>query len=233
MPKHTSHAFFSALVQSIRWIALAAVLLAALFAGGAKLFVRETYQSAFQLYISPYSESKTTAVVSGGAVSPRELAKECTALMQNDRLLEAVASALQKQGYTMTKSAVRRAVRITAVDGTALLDLAAVTEDPQLSRAICTAYSETAPEQLRQILHGGTITVMTSPGTGEQVGPVLWLAALYGAAAGLLLSFAAVVLLYHRHNRVTDSDGIRCRLGLPVLGEIPGYTPGEKGGTNP
>lgn len=226
---------FSVLLRRIRWILLSTVLAAVLFGVGAKLFVAETYQSKFQMYVSNYSdldESSETKqnVSSSGLLASQTLTGEYIVILKNDLVLNEVSSRLAKQGYTMTTSEIRKALSLSAEGETAMLNISATTSSPQLSRAICDAMASVAPAKLRDVMRMGTATVMAPAKLGVKVGPSIMKDAMIGALLGAVLSCAVFIVLHLTDNTVSGEREIRRRLNLTVLGEIPSIQPEKKGG---
>ena len=55
---------------------------------------------------------------------------------------------------------------------------------------------------------------------------------LIGAVLGLVLSVAVVLLREFLDNTIRDKESLQIQINVPVLGEIPSFTPnnGKKGG---
>lgn len=206
--------------RTLRQIALTLAAGAVLFAVGAQLLIGERYRSTTQIYVSPFAGSGSSPTA---AVSPRELSRECLALLDTDRVVDAVASEMQNSGRTLTKSAVRRMVRASAVDGTGLIRIEVTADEATLSRTMCAAYASVASAQLRTLLRGSQITAMGDPSTGERVPAPLWQAALLGLAAAAVL-LAVVLPIRARLRRIRDGESVR-QLGLPLLGTLTSYVP--------
>ncbi len=224
----------SILRRQIRWILAAAVAGAVLAGAGSKLLIGSTYESGFQMYVSSYTSysrvDTSTNGAAGGLAAAHTLAGEYTVILQNDLVLSEVSERLVRQGYAATASQIRKALKVSSVKDTAMLDITVTTDDPNLSKAICDGLADIAPGKLKEITQMGSITVMAPAKKGVKVGPH----AIANAALGFVIGAAVVcivaILRYLTDTTVSGEQEIRRRLNLTVLGEIPGIRPGKKGG---
>jgi capsular polysaccharide biosynthesis protein len=226
-------AIVSALLSKIKLILLATVVLALAFGLYAKFFIKSTYRSEVQLYVSNYNDlTNTQGASTGGLTASQVLVNEYIVILQHEDITNKVAAQLREQGdgYVMTSGAISGAVSMASVGETAMLKITATTTDPALSKAICDAYSVVAPEQLRQIMEMGTIKPMGNEAKlGVKVGPNVVKKAILGGIIGLVLSCAVVLLFYMMDNTVTGERELKRRLNVTVLGEVPSLQPEKKG----
>lgn len=218
------------LLRKIKWLLIAAIVGAVLLGVGSKLFISATYQSKFQMYISNFTQVDSNTNVSLGALNASQtLAGEYMVILKNDLVLNEVSARLARQGYTVNATEIRNSLKMSSEDGTAMLNIAVTTTNPNLSKAICDALANVAPTKLKEIMQMGTVTVMAPAKKGVQVGPRLAMNTVLGAVAGLAIACAVVLIGYMTDNTVSDEREIRRRLNLTVLGEIPSVQPTKKG----
>ena len=226
-------AIVSALLSKIKWIILSAVVLALAFGLYAKLFVKSTYRSEMQMYVSNYTDlSSAQGASTGGLSASQVLVNEYIVILKHDDITSKVAAQLREQGagYVMTNGAIKGAVSMSSVDETAMLRITATTTDPDLSKAICDAYAAVAPVQLKEVMEMGTIKPMGDEAKpGSKVGPNVTKNAVLGGVIGMVLACAVVLVIYMLDNTVTGEREIKRRLNVTVLGEVPSLQPDKKG----
>lgn len=222
---------FHILLRKIKWIFAAAIIGAVLLGAGSQLLISDTYQSKFQMYISNYTQMDSPVNVTTGALSASQsLAGEYMVILKNDLVLNEVSTRLARQGYTVSAADIRNALKMSSEDGTAMLNISVTTTNPNLSKAICDALADVAPEKLKEIMQMGNATVMAPAKKGVKVGPRSMLNAALGAVVGLAIACTAVLVRYMTDNTVSGEREIHRRLNLTVLGEIPSMQPTKKGG---
>ncbi len=226
-------AIIAALLSKIKWIILSAVVLALAFGLYAKLFVKSTYRSEMQMYVSNYTDLAAAPNASTGGLSASQvLVNEYIVILKHDDITSKVAAQLREQGagYVMTNGAINGAVSMSSVDETAMLRITATTTDPDLSKAICDAYAAVAPAQLKEVMEMGTIKPMGDEAKpGAKVGPNVTKNAILGGVIGMVLACAIVLIIYMLDNTVTGEREIKRRLNVTVLGEVPSLQPDKKG----
>ena len=222
-----------ALLSKIKWIILSTAVLALAFGLHAKFFVKSTYRSEVQMYVSNYNDLGTANGASTGGLSASQLlVNECIPILKHDDTVSRVAAQLREQGegYVMTNGAISGAVSMASVDETAMLKITVTTTDPDLSKAICDAYAAVAPTQVKKIMEMGTIKPMGDEAKpGVKVGLNVTKKAVLGAAIGFVLACAIVLVLYMLDNTVTGERELKRRLNVTVLGEVPSLQPDKKG----
>ncbi len=226
-------AIVSALLSKIKWIVLSTAILALAFGVYAKFFVDSTYRSEVQMYVSNYTDITTAPGASTSGLSASQLlVNEYIVILKHDDVTTKVAAQLREQGdgYVMTDAAINGAVSMSSVDETAMLKITATTTDPNLSKAICDAYTAVAPNLLKEVMEMGTIKPMGEEAkVGTKVGPNVLKNVILGGVLGFVIACAIVLVIYMMDNTVTGERELKRRLNVTVLGEVPGLQPNKKG----
>lgn len=226
-------AIVSALFSKIKWIILSTVILALAFGVYAKFFIDSTYRSEAQMYVSNYTDITTAPGASTSGLSASQLlVNEYIVILKHDDVTTKVAAQLREQGdgYVMTNGAISGAVSMSSVDETAMLKITATTTDPNLSKAICDAYTAVAPDLLKEVMEMGTIKPMGEEAkVGAKVGPNVFKNAVLGGIIGFVIACAIVLVVYMMDNTVTGERELKRRLNVTVLGEVPNLQPDKKG----
>ncbi len=226
-------AIVSALLSKIKWIILSTVILALAFGVYAKFFIDSTYRSEVQMYVSNYTDIATAPGASTGGLSASQLlVNEYIVILKHDDVTSKVAAQLREQGdgYVMTNGAISGAVSMSSVDETAMLKITATTTDPNLSKAICDAYTAVAPDLLKEVMEMGTIKPMGEEAkAGSKVGPNVLKNTVLGGVLAFVIACAIVLVIYMMDNTVTGERELKRRLNVTVLGEVPSLQPNKKG----
>lgn len=222
----------SILLRQIKWILIVAIAGALLAGVGGELLISNTYESKFQMYISNYTRVDSSVnATTGGLSASQALVGEYMVILKNDLVLNEVSERLVRQGYTVTTSQIRKSLKMSSVDDTAMLNIAVTTHSPDLSKAVCDTLASVAPGKLKEIMQMGNVTVMAPAKKGVKVGPRSVVNAALGFVIGAIAVCIVVVMRYLTDNTVSGEREIRRRLNLTVLGEIPSIQPVKKGGT--
>ncbi len=227
------------LLQRLKWIVLAAVILSMIMGGYTLLFVDETYSSTCSMYIMNLNSldngqaSGNTGLSSSGLAASQQMVNEYIALLKSNKVIDDVAVALQQQGYTMSNKQIRSTLKMVPKDETALLEISCTTTDPILSKAICDALMDSAPEKVKQVmLELGTITPVDAASVGRRIGPSRSRGFMLGGVIGLVLSYGVFLLVYMLDNTVKSEQELKLRMDVTVLGAVPDLHPAQikKGG---
>ncbi|MCD8238277.1 MAG: Wzz/FepE/Etk N-terminal domain-containing protein [Clostridiales bacterium] len=207
--------------------------------------IAPTYTSSLSFYVRNSEMQNNISSISANEInSSIQLAKTYTVILQNDSILEKIGTDLIEkfgeervaQYYTIvdvgdgsdTKTVnakqLSKQISIQPVDETEILEVTAVTEDPEFSAAICESLESIAPDELKRIVGIdyiepiGRAKIPTSPS-----GPNVKKNGVLGFAFGVLCCGAVIVLLNLLDTKIYSGDFIREKYDIPVFGEIPYY----------
>lgn len=214
------------------WIVVLAVALATalVFALCTTLFIPKIYTSSVTIYVSNASNSTTGNVNSGDLTASKLLANTCVTLLTKEPARAEICERLEAKGYdNITPNALGGYVTIKQTDDTELLTIVASTENNNLSADICNVYADVAPEYLRGIVEAGNFKAIDEARPASSPSsPSIVKNALIGAVIGAVITFGVYFLVFLFDNSVKDSDTLKKRLNVPVLGEIPSFTGSTK-----
>lgn len=215
--------FFS-LKKQWKWIAVSTVAGALLAFVLSAFILPKKYTSSLDLYVNN-AERAVGNVNINDINASQKLVNTYIVILKNRQILEQVADNVG--GITYKELA--NSITMSSVEQTEVLRISAETGDPQLSAAICNELAALAPGVLEQVVKAGSVEVIgkaqaakapSSPNTKRNT--------LLGAVLLLVLSCGTTILVYLLDNTVKGEEDIQQRLDLPVLGEIPSFTPGTK-----
>lgn len=233
MPEMDIQTIFAILLRKLKWIILFAVVGGLLFGLYAHFRIPETYRSECEMYISNYRDITTTkseGMSSASLNASQTLVNEYIVVIKNDMMMTKVAEELQTHGYFLSAGQLRGCLSLSEVNETAMLRVAAVTTDPELSKAICQSVMDVAPDELTDIMPLSTIRPMAPPKSGYRVGPNVTRNAVIGATVGLLITCVLVIVLYMLDDTVKGERDLKRRMDVVVLGEVPSFQNDKKGG---
>jgi len=125
----------------------------------------------------------------------------------------------------------RRTMRMSSANQTAVLRIEAETGSPYLSAKICTIMAEISPAILMRIVNAGSVEVIgTAQVSTHPSSPRITQNSVAGAAIGFGFMTVVVLLVHLLDNRVKSEDELRRRFNIPILGEIPDFKSASKGG---
>lgn len=215
--------FFS-LKKQWKWIAVSTVAGALLAFVLSAFILPKKYTSSLDLYVNN-AERAVGNVNINDINASQKLVNTYIVILKNRQILEQVADNVG--GITYKELA--NSITMSSVEQTEVLRISAETGDPQLSAAICNelaAWRRRSGAGCQGGERGGHW--QGSGGQGPS-SPNTKRNTLLGAVLLLVLSCGATILVYLLVNTGSMARRISgLRLDLPVLGEIPSFTPGTK-----
>ena len=215
---------FFALLKNIKWLILAGVLGALLFGTYTVTMMEDTYASQTKMYVNNYTDISGVVGSSSASISAsKAMVTECIAVIKDDYVMDAVRLHLADNGYALTNREIVKALSLSQENDTAVLIVRATATDPKLSRAICQAVYDAAPDKLLEIIQLGSIKPMAPPVDGSRVGPSLLRNATIGVLAGIALAAAIVLLVVLTDTTVKDEKDFKKHFDAVVLGVVPSF----------
>lgn len=223
------------LLRNLRMIIPFVLVVAIIFSGLTVLFQEETYRSRCSMYvmnITQDSASGTTGISSNGLDASQRMVNEFIAILRSDSVIGDVVKQLKTQGYSCTIASVKSMVDMSAVNETALLQIAATTPDPNLSKAVCDAIQSVAPRKVQAVMLGiGTITVVDQAERGVRMPSNSVRNGLLGGIIGFILSYGIFLINHLLDNTIKDEKDLKTHFNVNVLGVVPNINPhGDKRG---
>ncbi len=219
--------FWELLLRNLRPVLVVVAVMAVAFAAYTSAFTVETYSSKCSMYVMNITEDaagETTGISSAGLDASQRMVNEYIAILQSTRVMSKVHDVLQAQGYSVSVSGVRSALTMTAVDETALLQVTAVTTNPQLSKDLCDALQAVAPEEVNEVmLRIGHVSPVDEAEIGSKSTPPVVRNGIFGALVGLALSYGFFLMGYLMDNTVKEEKDLKERFEVNVLGAVPNF----------
>lgn len=217
------------ILKNIKWIIMAVITGAVLLSAYTVVMVDDTYSSHTKLYVNNYTDASGVSGASSSSIlASQEMVKECIEVIKDDYVMSEVRLHLADLGYALTNRQILGALSLSQQGETAVLNVQAVTTDPKLSRAICQAVYDVAPDRLLEIIQIGSIKPMAPPTDGTRVGPSVTRNAVIGALFGCLASAVIVLLVTLLDNTIKDEKDLKKHFDVVVLGVVPSFQENKK-----
>lgn len=197
--------------------------------GYARFMMPLQYQSYTTLYVRDNMNN------SGNNLNnARSLVSTYIAVLKSDTMLEKTGDELLKKfgndriaqnfGFKdgkVSPNSIRNCLTMTAVDGTEVMQITAVTKDAEISAELCRAIANLAPEFLIRVVSSGTVeTIDEAKINNSPVAPNVPKTSVTGALVGMLLAVLIIFLIDFFDNTIKDSELISKKHQLAVLGEV-------------
>lgn len=199
-------------LKHARWILLVSLILATAMGYYTFQYEPDQYESAVELYVLP---SGTDDNAKYNAAASQMLARDCAELLKNPALLYEAEAKLSPDTLT------GMSIFLEGVNGTHLIRLKAVGEDPALCQAAVTAVSVVFMEHLRDVANLESAAVAGRAQLAETpVGPRRVLKIVATFAGAFLLGTLLYFLFASKKPVLCLEDAGKSVLGIPVLGGV-------------
>ncbi len=219
--------FWGILLRNMRIIIVVAIVMALLVGGATEILTEDTYSSKCTMYVMNITKDAagdTTGISSAGLDASQRMVGEYIQILKSDLVLSDVQAHLLEKNRKMSVSNIRSSLSMSAVEETALLRITATTGNPDLSKDICDALQECAPDHVREVMLGiGHVTPVDVASRGSLKAPQTTRNAVLGLILGFIISYAFSVLMYLMDNTVKDEKDLKARFEVNVLGVVPNF----------
>ena len=203
------------------WAILLAGVLAATFAFGfAWFFVSPVYESSAKIYVRNVYDGNNGAYSQAQIDGAQALARTYMVILDSRPIWEQVQ---QKTGLQYTQKQLRGMVAAQSLNETEVFRVVVRAYDYKHAAAIATALTEVLPEALSNIVEGGSVRVVEHPEENpEPISPSYPKYILWGAAIGIFLSTAIIILLDVMDNYIATEAYLTSKYEeIPLLAVIP------------
>lgn len=185
-----------------------------------KQFIPKKYTATATMYVySTRADNATTDITSSQLTASQKLISTCGVIMKSNIVMSKVADSI---GNKYTPAQLKGMFSSASVNETGVIRISITCTNPQDAQNIANAMIDIAPEQIINILKGGTVSKMdsallpvgpSSPNTKINV--------IIGFLLGMFLSLAIVVLVELLDNRIKNEEDLINSFNLPIIGVIP------------
>ena len=204
------------------------ILLCAVLVGGAVLaysiyFVTPLYRAQTSIYVNNSSgnqqvESVTTANINAS----QALVTTYITITKSDRVLNAVAEALDNQYTTKQLSGM---VSASQINGTEVFYIYVSHPNAQEAARIANVIGEVAPAEISTIVEGSSAWVLDYAQVPTSLySPSYIRNLIIGCLIGAVLAAAYVTIVFLTNTRIEEEQNLTDIRPYPILGQIPDFT---------
>lgn len=219
--------FWGLFVKNIRVIVIVVIVAAVLAAGATVLFTEDSYVSKCSMYvmnITKDEQNTITGISTAGLDASKRMVDEFVQIVRSESVLVDVQDLLLRQNYEMTIPQIRSALNMSSQNDTALLQITATTDNPNLSKALCDAVQQCAPGKVQEVMLGiGTITRVDVASVGTKQPPKTVRNGVLAAVIAAVVAYAIFLVNYLLDNTIKDERDFKNRFNVNVLGVVPSF----------
>ena len=209
---------FQALKEKAALILVVTILAAVLGWCFSAIVMPRKYEASVNMIVNTRTEI-VGVVTSDSISSAQDLVDTYAIIIKSNKVLNKVIDQL---GLNMGYEELSKMISVDPIRNTQVMKIAAQCSDPALAGQIVQTISEIAPAIVADAVEAGSCKVVSDVYTAQKpISPSpLRNAALYGAAA-MLLVCAAIVLRELFNDQIIDDNDLEKKLGIHALGVIP------------
>lgn len=218
--------FWGILLRNMKVIMVVAAVAAFLAGGATELLTEDSYSSRCTMYVMNITEAgEITGISSAGLDASQRMVKEYIEILKSNTVIEDVQARLLQKNYKMSVTQIRASLSMAAVSETALLKITATTGNPDLSKDICDAIQECAPDHVKSVMQGiGHVATVDVAARGSLRSPDTARNTVLGAMIGFVVSCGFAVAMYMMDNTIKDERDLKSRYEVNVLGAVPSFS---------
>ncbi len=216
------------LLTRIKWIVLSVVVGAVLLGAYANFAMPDKYTSFAMLYMTNLDEETNAAAATASNLTASE--RLVKTVQTATTAPWALATASSQLGGELSSGQLGSCISFSSVEETSFLKISFTHTDPDLAKRACDVIANTAVTAFTATGETGKASVYQRAVTSTKTSPNVPRMVILGAALGLVIAAAVIILLSLLNNTVRDKEDIQHRLNVPVLGEIPSFEFVAKGG---
>ena len=216
----------STLLKKLWLIVLCTLVMALLFQGFTRVFIKPTYKSSFTAFVNNQTkiQAQKSEVNTSDLQASRELVQTYARILTSNTVLEAAANS-KILNFNVTPQEISGYISTEIEDKTQIIKVNVITTDAQKSYKIAQAIATEAPAKMAIIVKGSSMSTVDEPQLPLQIhGPNYLTVSLIGALFGFALALAYVIIRYFRDDTIKGEGDLEGRYNLPVVGVIPNMT---------
>lgn len=208
------------LVRKLWIMALVGVVLAGIFLGAVKLFVKPTYRCGFTAYVNNQQvQTSKDSLTSSDLTAAKELVRTYEQILISRTIITASAESIDSN---LSYETIRKMISTEIQSETEIIAVYVTDTDPQLAYDLACAMAKTSPTYMAEIIEGSSMKIVDYPiYTDRRFQPSYSRTAVIGFLIGALAVMIIVIIRYFTDDKIKDENELEMRLSIPVLGVIP------------
>lgn len=205
--------------KNLRFVIISVVLFAVVAFAYTSFFVEKKYASQSSIFLVSKVNADTGTVDANALNANSKQVNNYMAMLKGENILTNVANQLD-----LNVGEVKNAVSVSNVADTEIIEIKAVSDNPEKSKRIVETLTSTFFKEVKETLQIENMTILNDPKVSNvPVSPNKRKNTVIGAMIGLLLSGGYIFLIYIFDKRLKTKQEVESYLGIPVLAEIPYY----------
>ena len=208
---------FHLLLSKLGVIILSGIVFCLAAVMGTMLLITPKYESTTKIVVLSKQDSST--LTNQDIQTSTSLTKDYAELIKSRTVTEGVIAQLN---LDMTHEELLKKLSVDTPTDTRVVSITVTDTDPYTAAQIANAVRDIASKHIQQVMDIKAVNVVeTANIPDEPSSPSLLKSGVIGAALGILLSLAIVVIVYLMNDTVKTPEDVEKYLGLSVLGTIP------------
>lgn len=227
-----------------KWLILLSIVISfIIFFCGSMFLLTPTYTSNVKLYVNSNQQQVSEGITINDINASQKLVETYIVILTDDEVLNSLYLELQNHydedqlkkylGDNSNSYAqkLHKMIRLSAVNNTEVLQIEAETINPEFSADICMSLAKITPSILQRVVKAGSIEIIGEAKPDYQKsGPNNLKNGLIGATFVGLLVIGIILARNLLDNTIKGEQDLKDKLDIQVLGEIPDFSTGLKGG---
>ena len=188
------------------------------------VFITPMYRSETKIYLKPEMRTDVSGIDTTSINANSMMINNYMVMLKGDILMGKVAKEVNEK-YTeenITKTYIKNSVNVSNENNTEMIMLAAVTEDPELSKLIVDTTFTNFSKQMKKELNLDNILVVDKARANDKpVSPNIMKNTVLGLLLGLISALGLVALKVITDKRLRTKEDAEAYLGIPVLATVP------------
>lgn len=192
------------------------------------------YESHITMYVQSYTGVSDNVSTTNNITNSKQLVNTYMEVLKDDAVMDALGDRLMEMfdqatlaenfrisNRKLVPSSIRKTITVLSVPDTSALKLSVITQNPNVSAAVCNALTIIAPKFVSDAVGVGSInTIDKARVYNTPVAPDIKKNTILGAAAAFFLIVFIIFLVDFFDNTVKDSDALSNKYKKAILGEI-------------
>lgn len=202
-------------------IAMSGMILALLFVAGTKMTKTPMYQSATKIFV--LTQQDGNYLTSTDIQVSSYLTKDYAELIKSRTVAQEV---IERLDLNMSPEALMNRVTVETKTDTRIVTIVVENEKPELAQMLANVICEVSAAQIVRVMGVQAVNVVDEANLpGYPSGPNLKKSMVLGAAWGIVLSVALILLPYLLNDTIKSDEDVERYLNLSVLALIPNNEP--------
>lgn len=200
------------------WVIVIAIILGSTVVGLInQLLITPLYTSTTKVYvINRQDESKTTY---SDLQTGTQLTQDYMILVRSRPVMEKVIEDLE---LTISPGELADMIYVVNPEGTRILEISVVNEDPVLAKEIADAIAEVSSEQMVNIMEMEKVNIVEYGNLPMSASsPNIPKNTVFGGLVGAVIASLAIIIVHMMNDNIRSSEDIEKYLGITTLGIIP------------